>query len=126
MSNVLNMTAADADLVVTAGDDVEIAVIINQDGLGVDLSDYSDWLCQVKQDRSDVASLVSVTVNTTDAATGIIGLIFDGTDTEYGTLITGNEIEWSGWWDLQATSGEDLIRTFVGGSIKVVIDTSRP
>jgi hypothetical protein len=73
------------------------------------------WRSQVRVLRSSDDVLFSVTVDATDAATGVLGLSITGTDTASVTVD-------SAFWDLENT---DTDRTYLAGKVRLKGQVSR-
>lgn len=121
----LDLVGGSVQVTIRAGDDASWWLYVTEDGIGQDLSGFTNWLCQVKADRYDAATTVTVVVDVSRADEGMVELVVDGETTAAGVLLTDPDTQWSGWWDVQAVSPEGRRRTFTGGPLIVVLDTSR-
>lgn len=73
------------------------------------------WRAQIRKRVSDAAALVAFTVDTTDAATGV--LVLSLTKAETAALTDGGA-----WWDLEET-GAGV--TYLRGTVAITQDVSR-
>lgn len=73
------------------------------------------WRAQARTTRDAEAVLFTITVDATDAATGILGLSIDGAD-------TADVTQTSVFWDVENTS---LERTYLAGKVRFSGEVSR-
>ena len=75
---------------------------------------WTSWTCQWRRNQTD-DDYIAFTVDTTQAASGIIS--FTATPTQTRSM-------WNGVWDLQATNGA-TVRTWIRGKLVYVEDVTR-
>ena len=104
------------DLTVYRGDNTNFQVTLvdstTQDPL---VLPTTGWRAQVRVLRTTADVLFTITVDATDAATGVLGLSIVGTDTAAVTVD-------SGVWDLENTTTD---RTYLAGKVRLKGEVSR-
>jgi hypothetical protein len=104
------------DLRIYRGDDSNFQVTMTDTESGDPLVlPTTGWRAQVRLDTAVTSEILfSLTVDASDAATGVIGLSVVGSDTA--------ELEGPVFWDLENT---DLDRTYLAGKIRLSGQVSR-
>lgn len=102
-----------------AGDDLTITLnFIDDTTEAVENMSGGTWTAKVRVKETDVAAAATMTVDVTNAATGVIVCTLDSADTT--ALCTG--MVWRGVWDLYWSSDS---RTYVGGTLEIRKDVTR-
>lgn len=101
-----------------AGDRVEFPdyIVKDGDGVAINLTAYQDWQASWRK-RTTSADAVSLTVDTSQAALGIISIVADSDATR--------AMGASGVWDVQATHPTFGVQTFVYGTTRWRADVTR-
>jgi hypothetical protein len=89
----------------------------------VDLSGHT-WLCEIRPDRNRGTVVATIDVDTTEAATGVIRRTLTASEAEkLPGQAEGEEVPVL-FWDLQSTSAEGSVQTWLYGTVKVEGDVS--
>lgn len=104
------------DLTIYRGDDTNFQVTITDTESGDPLElPTTGWLAQVRVDKDSATVLFTITVDASDAASGVLVLSIDGAD-------TGSVTDDSAVWDMENTTQE---RTYLAGKIRLKGQVSR-
>lgn len=126
MVNVINLQPDVLDLILYAGDGVDLRMVcVDGAGAPVDLSGAID--AQVRLARLDQEEpVVAFSVNAVDAYLGKIVLSLTGEQTTQLSLDPSSQSgKFSGVWDVQWTPAESQPRTLCQGKVECVADVSR-
>jgi hypothetical protein len=88
--------------------------------LNMSAGTYTSYL---RTNKPDAGTAGTLTVNTTNAATGTI-VLTAGTITT-GSLAGAAQTSWAGYWDLQRDQGSGNVRTLLAGSALFTLDATR-
>lgn len=110
------------DLVIYAGDGVTLRLTAVQAETGDILDLAGEIAAQVKANRSDPDAITEFTVNTDQAAEGILDLSLSGEQT---AALTMDEPRFKGAWDVQWIAEGEQPRTLVQGSLTCDLDVTR-
>jgi hypothetical protein len=110
------------DLVVYAGDGVELQLssVNAKTGDNLDLAGELD--AQVKANRSDTEPIVEFAINTEQAADGVLELSLSGEQT---AELLADKSQFKGSWDVQWLADGEQPRTLVQGNFTCVLDVTR-
>lgn len=111
----VDLTRGRLNILSTVGDDVALPLTLQENGVAPDLTGRT-FLCQLRRDPAS-AVVVTVTVDTAQAASGILTLRLTAAVT---APLTGTYV-----WELQQTTA-GVIRTLLGGAWQFVGDVARP
>lgn len=104
------------DLTIYRGDNTNFRVTLKDPESGEPLVlPTTGWRAQVREVRASTVVLFTITVDATDAGSGVVDLSILGADTAVVTLD-------SGVWDMENT---DLDRTYLAGKIRLKGEVSR-
>lgn len=104
------------DLTIYRGDDTNFQVTLTDPETEEPLDlPTSGWRAQVRVDKDATVVLFTITVDATDAASGVVGLAIDGDDT---AGITDD----AAVWDMENTTTE---RTYLAGKVRLKGQVSR-
>lgn len=109
------MTPGTRDLDLYRGDTYAHTVTFTDGTDPVDVSGYS-WLAQIRETTDSAAVVEAFTVDTTNAATGVLVLRLSAAQAA--------ELPRSARWDLQRTAG-GVVETILAGRVVTMPDVSR-
>ena len=102
-----------------AGDDLTVTLeFIDDDTEAAENMSGGTWSAKVRAKATDVTAAATMTVDVTNAATGVLVVTLDDADTT--ALCTG--MVWRGVWDLFWSTDS---RTYVGGTLEIRKDVTR-
>jgi hypothetical protein len=110
------------DLVAYAGDGVTLRLSAVNAETGDNLDLAGELAAQVKANRSDEEPLTEFTIDTEQAAEGILELSLSGEQT--AALLTDSS-RFKGSWDVQWTADGEQPRTLVQGTLTCDLDVTR-
>jgi len=110
------------DLVLYAGDGVTLRLTAVDAETGDILDLTGEIAAQVKANRNDPEALTAFTVNTDQAANGLLDLSLSGEQT---AALTTDEARFKGAWDVQWIAEGEQPRTLVQGSVTCDLDVTR-
>jgi len=111
MTTKIDLTPAILDLSLYAGDGEDFQIIVKDPaGAPIDVSDFT-WEAKIKELRTstDVSEIFAVTIDTTNASTGVLVLHISNDVTEILPKVS--------YWDLQCTSSTTQPRTLLQGTV---------
>jgi len=118
----LMLAPATVDLEIYQGDGVSIQITAT-DASGAAMNVTGTTIAYIRQNRTDTGTpTLAFTVDTTNAATGILLLSLTGAQT--ATLSSGTNDPWRGFWDVQWTVGGGQPLTLVKGKVACDQDVS--
>jgi hypothetical protein len=105
---------------VRAGDTNDMQVTIISGGTPMDLTGVT-VSAQARELSTDETPAITATVTVTDAAGGVVVVLWDGDDVR-GVLAGAGR--WDGVWDLQVDNAGD-VTTVAAGTFEAVMDVTR-
>lgn len=113
------------DLVLYAGDGVRFRLVA-EDVAEAPVPLLGTFEAEIRAKRPDPDPVkAQFTIDTTDAATGIIGLSLTGTQTQLLVSAVSTDKKWLGVWDVQWTPVDSEPKTLCQGKVTVWRDVSR-
>jgi len=117
MNEQVDLTPAVVDLFLYAGDDEIFQVsFVDENNTAIDVSLFT-WTSQIRQTRNSTDS-VDISIDTTEASTGILTLTVSGTVTR--------DLPRVSYWDLQyVPSDSENPSTILQGTVNCKLDVTR-
>ena len=126
MANQINLQPEVVDLVLYAGDGVDLPITCTN-GAGAPIDLTGAVTAQVRLQRLDAdPPVVAFTVNAVDAYQGKVILSLSGTQTAaLSTHPSAKDGKFNGVWDVQWTPASGQVRTLCQGRVECVADVTR-